>query len=216
MSKPKLLIALTSTHGIMPASFLDGMIDLVANLKVPGMIQQFINCYVNLSSNVAAAKLLKSDCTHLLLVDVDIVVRAASVERLLSHDVDIVGAFFPKKKQGKLEWVAQPLPDKPNPDERGLVELKTIGAGCLLIKREVFDAMRDAFPIDYKEYETDEPLWDFFPMGVVDDRYLMHDWYFCHRAAKIGYKIYGDTKVQLGHIGNVMFPLESQKDDVRE
>ncbi len=176
-----------------------------------------INCYVNLSSNGAAAKMLIENYTHLLLWDVDIVPKPEHLARLVAHDEDIVGGMFPKKKQGNIEWVCNALSHRPEPDKRGLLELLNIGAGFLLIKRGVFEAMMDVFgkEIGYKDYVTNDQLWDFFSIGVVNDRMLTHDWYFCHRARQLGYKIWGDTKVILGHIGNVTFPLESQMTKVK-
>ena len=86
-----------------------------------------------------------------------------------------------------------------------------------MIKREVFDAMKDAYGpgITYYEEDTNDEVYDFFDMprridegGTV--RKVSEDWHFCNTARKLGFKVYGDTKVLLMHIGTAVFPLRSQ------
>jgi hypothetical protein len=64
--------------------------------------------------------------------------------------------------------------------------------------------------IGYLEDETDRPLWDFFDMPRVDGRKLSEDWYFCNVARELGFKVWGDTKVLLMHVGTAVFPLRHQ------
>ena len=41
-------------------------------------------------------------------------------------------------------------------------------------------------------------------------RYLTEDWMFCSRAMALGYKVWADTTVELGHIGTAVYPLPSE------
>lgn len=66
------------------------------------------------------------------------------------------------------------------PAEKGIWEIDECGTGCLLIKREVLEAI---------------PLPRFTGMGDVGT-----DISFCRRARKAGFPIYVDLRVQLGHI----------------
>ncbi len=218
MSKPKLFVALPTSHGVMPSGFLSGILELVTIKDVELTIIQTVNCYVNLARNEAAANFLSTDCTHLMFIDADIVFNAWHVKRLLSHDVDIVGGLIPKKKQGDIELVCNALPDRPHQDNRGLMKLRHVSTGFMLIKRGVLTRMRHVYgeKIQYREYQTEQQLWDFFPMGIVDKRYLVEDWYFCDNARDLGFTVYGDMEVQLGHIGSVVFPLESQIEQHKE
>ena len=215
MTKPKVFIALTSTHGIVQLDFITTLLDLFKNRTFDMDVWRYKDPYIVLARNVAAADLLKkSDFTHLMFMDVDILDPQCMehVERMLSHDEAIVGGMYPKKDERKLVWVCNALPERPPPDERGLLSLRHIGTGFLLIKREVFEKMIEEFgdQIGYLEDETDRPLWDFFDMPRVDGRKISEDWHFCNKARELGFKVWGDTKVLLMHIGTAVFPLRHQ------
>jgi hypothetical protein len=208
----KLFIALPTTHGVMQTQFLPGIMDWFRDRSIETTVYQYIDPYIVLARNTAVADFLQTDCTHLLFIDADIVFRKEQILRLLSHDVDIVGGLYPKKAQGKIKWVCNALPDRPPPEENGLIKLKHIGTGFMLIRRRVFVEMIGHFgdEIAYLEDEIDRELWNFFPMGIVDRRMLSEDWFFCNRARELGFVVYGDTVVLLKHIGTVVFPLETQ------
>jgi hypothetical protein len=178
-----------------------------------------------LARNCAAMDFLKSDCTHLLFIDVDILDPQVTehVERMLGHDEAIVGGLYCKKQEDKVSWVCNALDDRPPEDERGLLSLRHIGTGFLLIKREVFDKMievackfyESSDNILYYEDESNKPMYDFFDMPRQRDaggkmRKVSEDWHFCNVARELGFKVWGDTKVLLFHIGTVTFPLKSQ------
>lgn len=212
MTKPKLFCALPTTHGIVQSQFLPSALELFKNRTIDLRVDQYIDPYGVLARNTAATDFLDTDYTHLLFLDADIILKWAHIERMLSHDVDIVGALYCKKTQGKMQWVCNGLPDRPPVDERGLLPLKHIGTGCLLVKRGVFLAMLEKYrdEMDYLEAEIDKQRWDFFPMRIVNRRMISEDWFFCDRARALGYTVYGDTNVLLGHIGTVVFPLDTQ------
>jgi len=44
----------------------------------------------------------------------------------------------------------------------------------------------------------------------VDGRKMSEDWHFCNEARRLGYTVYGDTKVLLRHAGGAVYPLKSQ------
>lgn len=216
MSKVKLFVALQTTHGLMQDQFLPGVLDLFKDRTYDMHVRQYIDPYLVLGRNTAATDFLSTDCTHYLNIDTDMVFRALHARRLIEDDVDVVGGLYPKKAQGKIQWVCNALPHRPEPDERGLLPLKHVGTGFLMVKRAVFEKMveTDGDKIGYLEAEIDKPNYDFFqmPLVMVDGkrRKLSEDWYFCERAAQLGFTVYGDTKVILRHIGTVIFPLETQ------
>jgi hypothetical protein len=217
MSKPKLFVALPTTHGVMASRFLEGVMDLFRDHSYDRQINQYIDPYIVLARNTAAADFLQTDCTHLLFIDADIIFVKEHVARLLSHDVDIVGGLYCKKAEGAIKWVCNALPERPEPDERGLIRLRHIGTGFMMIKRVVFEKMINyqGYPMRYCEDETDRPLWNFFRMPMVYDekgvsRVVSEDWNFCNVARDLGFTIYGDTHVLLKHIGSAVFPLKTQ------
>jgi FkbM family methyltransferase len=188
---------------------------------------------VGRTRNVLTAEFLKSDCTHLLFMDSDLIFSVEHVKELLLADQPIVGGFYPKKQEGRLEWVVNPL--IPSPPMRGdaLQPLKYIGTGFLCVKREVFEKMIVAYPeLRFREdYGNRAIAHDFWSMGVYrtlrlatngklepdqtdEGRYLSEDWYFCQRWLDLSGEIFGHTKVALRHQGIVTFPLKTQEAEV--
>jgi hypothetical protein len=212
MKDPKLFIALPTTHGVMQSQFLPGLLDLFRERQVDITVMQYIDPYIIMARNNAACDFLASDCTHLLFIDADIVFTANHVKLLLCNDVDVVGGLYPKKAEGKIQWVCNALPHRPDADERGLLPLKHVGTGFLMVKRAVFEKMLEVYrdEMSYLEAEIDTQRWDFFPMRIIDNRYVSEDWFFCDRCRALGYVVYGDTKVILRHLGTVQFPLKTQ------
>ena len=212
MNDPKLFVALPTTHGIMQSQFLPGVLDLFPERQISLTVFQYIDPYIILARNNAVHDFLGSDCTHLLFIDADIIFTANHVKLMLMDDVDVVGGLYPKKAEGKIQWVCNALPERPEPDERGLIALKHVGTGFLMVKREVLEKMLEVYrgEMSYLEMEVDTQKWDFFPMRIIDNRYISEDWFFCNRCRELGYTVYGDTKVILRHIGTVQFPLKTQ------
>jgi hypothetical protein len=166
--------------------------------------------------NRIAAKFLASNCTHLLFLDTDLIFSVDQIARLISHDEPVVAGLYPKK-QVELAWVCNTLPDV-EADDRGLQPVRYAGTGCLLIAREVLEAMRDRWPeLEYDPDDGDEPgvKWDFFSCGVYRcpdtglRRYLSEDWWFCQRALDLGLKIWMDTQVVLKHVGQAVYPIQA-------
>jgi hypothetical protein len=148
----------------------------------------------------------------MMFIDADIIFTADHIQKLLAHDVDIVGGLYCKKAQGKIKWVCNALMDRPPVQPDGLLSLKHIGTGFLLVKRAVFEAMINKWrdEMSYLEDEIDKHRWDFFPMRIVNHRYISEDWFFCDRARALGYKVYADTHCIVRHIGTAVFPLDTQ------
>jgi GT2 family glycosyltransferase len=139
--------------------------------------------------------LARTDVTHLLFVDADMVFPPYALNRLLSHDLPVVGGlyfnrrppFHPQLRRANHDdWVDElgllgVVYDYP---DDALVEVDATGCGFLLIQREVLDAM--------------EACWfDKLPG-------LSEDYSFCARARARGVKIAVDTGLKLGHIGKLV------------
>ncbi len=172
--------------------------------------------------NVLTMEFLRSDCTHLLFIDSDLIFSADHVARLLSHDEDIVGGFYPKKQQGRAELVFNTLIPPAPMDERRLTPVRYIGTGFICVKRRVFEKMIEEmgdqliFEVDGQKGKTG---FDFWPVGVYKykdgtSRYLSEDWYFCQRAIDLGFKVYGDNAILLKHSGAAVYPLATQEQEL--
>jgi GT2 family glycosyltransferase len=71
-----------------------------------------------------------------------------------------------------------------------LIEVDAVGTGIMLIRKKVFK-------------ELPEP-WFYFKNDFSED--IM----FCKEAKKAGYKIYVDTTLSVGHVGDSIFKLEDK------
>jgi len=105
------------------------------------------------------------------------------------------------------------------------VEVLEIGTGFMMVKRDVFDDWKSAFPqFHYKpdhnrseHFKGDRYIHAYFDT-VIDndaympggesggsDRYLSEDYMFCQLARKIGKKIFLCPWMKLGHVGAYVF-----------
>jgi hypothetical protein len=166
--------------------------------------------------------LQNKDYTHILFIDSDIVFSYEQVERILSHDEDIVGGFYPFKSQGKARVVCNSFNNVDVPNENGLVKMKYMGTGFLRVSRRVFEVMIQEIgnQIGYR-CDQDGISWkhDFWRMGVTkvgkeEPRWLSEDWQFCQFALDCGFEIWADSKILVQHSGQVLFPLQTQISDL--
>lgn len=217
----KLFVALPIYGGVDPNFFCSAM-KMVAEFGVNTVIHPLIgDSLVSRARNGLTRMFLESDCTHLLFIDSDLVFSTDHIKRILSHDEDIVGGFYPKKKQGDAELVCNALDNCPNPidEARRLTQLKYIGTGFMCIKREVFERMIEAYGKDLIytcDHDQETKEYDFWTVGVYqypdgNRRYLSEDWYFCQRALDLGYKVWGDNGILCRHSGSAVYPLLTQE-----
>ena len=169
---------------------------------------------VSRSRNRLAAQFLRSDATHLLFLDTDLIFSPDQIGRLIAHDQPLVCGLYPKK-QAQLAWVCNTLPHFGGADpDTGLQRVLYAGTGCMLIRRDVFERVARIFPeIAYDPDDGEDPgaYHDFFKVGVCvaqgRRRYLSEDWFFCEMAAQAGFQVMMDTRVVLKHVGEATYPL---------
>lgn len=133
-----------------------------------------------------AHSFLNSDCTHLLMMDADIILAPDTLSKMLAVDAPVVVAKYAEKGKKEASYHCYhhsqvPLRRDPKievrPGERR--ELKDIdpmlfGLGCVLVKREVFEKL-------------EEPYFKFTITREEEDDYwrVSEDFYFalkCHHA----------------------------------
>lgn len=206
-------------YGNYHAHFVHGLLRLVKNPPCHLQLMPLVgDSLVSRARNRIAAQFMAAEkATHLLFLDTDLVFSVDHVARLISHDLPLVAGLYPKK-QRKLKWVVNTRSEFGEADEAGLQKVLYAGTGCLLIAREVFQAIREARPdlrYDPDAGESDQlDYYDYFKVGVHEDpetgarRYLSEDWYFCQLARECGYDIVADTHVMLKHLGEIAYPLD--------
>ena len=220
MTAPKIYVAIP-VYGGLTYEFVTSLMHVQGNPPVPIAIK-FLpgDSLVSRARNSLTAAFLQSDCTHLLFIDSDLEFSGEQIKRLLDHNEDVVAGFYPKKKDGQLEWVCNALDNSPTAS--GLQEVRYMGTGFMLVKRAVFEQMIAKYgeQIAYAPDHAQETMeWDLWPVGTYKfpngvTRYLSEDWYFCQRWLDLGGKVYGDTRIILRHVGHAKYPLQSQMKDI--
>ncbi len=217
----RLFIGVPIYGGVDPHFFMS-FAKLVQRLPEVGVSTSILpwvgDSLVNRARNSLTAEFLKTDCTHMLMIDSDLVFSVEQIVRLLSHDEAVVGGFYPKKKEGPVELVCNSFTDgQPAMDTRRLTSLKYIGTGFLLVAREVFERMIEVYGSElvYKDDSQGRVEHDFWTVGVYaypdgTRRFLSEDWYFCQRCLDLGYQVWGDNGVMLRHSGSAVYPLSYQ------
>ena len=144
--------------------------------------------------------------THLMFVDADIEWVASDVIKLASLDKDVIGGAYPKKTL-PIDFVVNAMPNQVG----NIIEVEDIGAGFLMIKREVIQQMFNAYPhLKYKntiglDTKYDDLCYALFDTMLVNDHYLSEDYGFCYLWKQLGSLIYLDKSIILGHYGTYMF-----------
>jgi hypothetical protein len=201
-------------------------------------------------NNLTYEYLTRSDADYLLFIDADVQFRPEDVFAMLSFEKDIICGPYPKKhinwpviiqaiKNGeedasvleKLvgEYVFTPLGQETRMET--IIKVAEAGTGMMLIHRSVFTKMKEKFPENY--YISDDnkvlaagekrEMHAYFRAGIVNNRYLSEDYYFCHKWREMGGDIwlfpwaecshYGTYGFQgsVGHLVNLMRKLNDKK-----
>lgn len=127
----------------------------------------------------------------LLMLDSDMVVPPDTLERLLVHQLPLVGAVYfnrvPPHDAVASDWPdgERRLSDFSGPPVRRVF---ATGTGCLLVTREALQAIP-------------RPWFDWTEPGNGED---LH---FCRQAAQAGVPVYVDTSLSVGHVGATSIDL---------
>jgi hypothetical protein len=171
----------------------------------------------------------KTAYSHHLMLDSDIGFRPSDILVMLALDKEVIGGLYPKKD---LNWEriwrvarngAKPeeLPSlgvdwavnfmNPSMDIGEPVEVWHLATGMMLVKRHVFERMRDELPeIMYHPMPQDEAklhaenkAYTFFDTAIDPETryYLSEDWFFSHNCRRLGIKLWGAPWCKTKHVG---------------
>jgi hypothetical protein len=152
--------------------------------------------------------------THMLFVDADVSWEPGSVERLVSHDVDLILGAYPRR-QTDAGYAVRALPGEAhlvnphsgNPDPNGIIEIAGGPAGFMLISRNCMEKMIKA----YADRWYADPLvpggkaWNLFEFAIRDHERYGEDLNFCWLFRQIGGKVWCDPNLNLHHHGDTTF-----------
>lgn len=168
-----------------------------------------------------ATEFLQSGFSHLLFNDSDIGFPPALPLKLLSLDKPLIGAVYPFRhfNISKLERLIKAgVPgDKALSYAhdfaglwgnvkfiKGLGVVDAIGAGFMLIRREVFDKIeKECGAPSYTPHARTVPVKRFFPWERDKDGNLIpEDWGFCFRWRKVGGEVWAYADAEMQHVGS--------------
>lgn len=162
--------------------------------------------YVQRARNDLAANFLKSDATHLLFIDDDMVWPAEAAEKLLSSPRSVTcGAYRFKSDKVDFPIVIDTHPENHRPlGHNGWVSVVGAPTGFLCIHRGVIETLIKGHPeLEYDVYDREGNLtgqgWDLFPQGVRNRRWWGEDYAFCNLWRGIGGMIWCWPDITLGH-----------------
>ena len=248
LKKNKVFVATPMYGGMAHGLYIKSCLDLQTTMAKYGIETKFSFLFneslITRARNYLVDEFLRSDFTHLLFIDSDIHYNPQDVIAMLALDKDVIGGPYPKKS---INWgnVAQAARNRPNMEPRELenlvgeyvfnvvkgtkqfqvtdpLEVLEIGTGYMMVKRHVFDKMKDAYPmIHYKPDHVGQANFDgtryihaYFDTvidtaesitGGGSDRYLSEDYMFCQMWRKIGGQVWLCPWMKTQHIGTYAF-----------
>lgn len=176
--------------------------------KVPYTLEMQIgNSLVHLARTKSAHNFLKDDWTHLFCVDSDIVWNSDDFQKLCmlaTHpDMDVCAVTYPYKKDPlTFHLNVEDKDEVISSNEFGLIPAQSAGLGFTIVKRKVIEALAArAQRIDFKEagYENVAAI---FRSDIKDGTPRGEDIAFFDDVRELGFKVWVDPTVTLGHIGS--------------
>jgi hypothetical protein len=202
--------------------------------KIPVMFQVMKSSLVTQGRQLCVSGFMESNCTHMLFIDSDISFNYKMIERMINYDKNICLVPYPIKgldfdkiknriKEGSTldprvlgNQYTMSVPDPSNVKvENGFIEVERGPAGCMLIKREVIEALIKEYPeftinqhtlIDGKLVKR-KHMYNFFDTywNKDDKTYTGEDFYFCKLCKHAGIKMYALVDEYISHHGEFSY-----------
>jgi hypothetical protein len=137
----------------------------------------------------------------ILMLDLDMLHPKDLLARLREHDLDMVTGHYYRRQLTPMMSIAELSPDGTWPfvpyldvPQSGLHEIACAGLGCVLIKREVIEAVADELPPFSHPFDNGPMNW-----LTGSELVIGPDKRFFSLARKLGYKFWLDADVRCGH-----------------
>lgn len=200
----KLLIGIPS-HDYMHTEFVKCLNALLIRLTQQGIPFDVNVCsgtLVYIARDKIACQAINKDYTHVLWLDADMIFPPTILEDLQDCGKDFVTGVAHSRRPPYASCLFSRMDDLSHlerydsmnyPDQP--FEVAGCGFACVLIKTEILKAVQ----LEYKTCFLPELQWG-------------EDLTFCKRARAMGYRIYADPCVRLGHIGHdIIWPEDYQR-----
>jgi hypothetical protein len=229
-SMPKVLIATPTADGRAPIGYVDSLVRATALLERNGVETTFLTArHYNIvhQRDRIAHLFLEGDCTHLWFIDSDMQFSSDAGLRLLAFQKEVVGAAYMRRSLN-FERMERRLargnsfeqafagahdptvsvidPASVNIDAAGLCEVKALGGGLVMIRRDCFERIAakvvlTKVPRHYGKPGGEKMLSYFEPIenesGLVSE-----DHSFCARWRQAGGQVWAWVDADVHHIGD--------------
>lgn len=164
------------------------------------------------SRNILVSQFLAMpEYTHILLVDGDVSWEPGTVERMVSHPVDLVlGAYrkradpeeFPVRMLSERVEFIDPATGTPHP--KGICKIAGGPAGLMRISRACLQQMVSARPGRWYHQPkvSTKRAWDLFEFTVINNSRHSEDMNFCRQWREMGGDVWLDPHLKLHHHGD--------------
>lgn len=234
----KVFIATPAYGGNVTVDYMTSVVNLVTTLKEVAWQLQLVagQSIITVGRNNAVMEFLDSDCTHLLFLDADVSFRPDTIHGLLALDEDVALAPYPAKNLNEAKMQEAAL-RRGGPARlrdglhfvlharaetvqaaldagRQVCEVEAGPTGCMLIRRNVFDRLREAYPDMHCSINGShagvamryDVWWRFFDTMISPEgEFLGEDIAFCRKWRDLGGTIWADLGATLGHVGRHAF-----------
>lgn len=231
-------IATPMYGGVCHGAYLKSIISLISVLSKNGYLVNYIDLsnesLITRARNTLTELFLRSGNDYLLFIDSDQGFNADGVLKMIQEDVDIIGAAVPMKginwesvKKAVLEEkedlskhtaiynvnISKEQKEAIRSNPLSIAEVDYIGTGLMLIKRDVFQTLKEYTP-SYKSdqlktgtIEYGQTIYDFWrtEIDAESNRLLSEDYNFCKMWKNLGGKIYVAPYVKVTHVGTYWF-----------
>ena len=163
---------------------------------------------VSRARNLLVKDMLESNATDLLFIDSDINFEPEHIFRLMAWGADPkkgIVAGVPRTRSENKVYIADLDYDENGEltmNGMGLVRGKRVATAFMLIRREVFEQMIEANPTwEYYDKRTERMIPCLFDFKLTEEGYMGEDFLFCDRARELGFEVWIDPTITLGHMG---------------
>jgi hypothetical protein len=232
---PFVVFATPCYGGQVTVAFLSSMLKLQQACQQHGVGFEFLEIsgapLVTYARNELIARFLdRPHATHLMFIDADIGFDQEQVFRLLRFGADVTAGVYPRKmidwgkvaravqsgrapEQAALHYVVAWPDSGPLEVRGGFARVRYVGAGFLLMRRQVLTRLCEAYPeLRYRRQHMEGSAGNPYCYGLFEtmidpkiEGYLSEDAGFCRRWGELGGEIWVDTQSRLNHVGPIAF-----------
>lgn len=163
---------------------------------------------VSRARNLLVKDFLETDCTDLLFIDSDINFDPNDVLRLMAWTADTkkgIVAGVPRIRAVDPTYIANLDYDENHQlsmNGMGLVRAQRVATAFMMIRRDLIERMVEEHPDwSYYDQRSKRTLTALFDFKVTPEGYIGEDFLFCDRARELGFEVWIDPTIKLGHMG---------------